>query len=261
MTDASNPWGRSPRKKRDTHFPEKREAVVKAAAALFRNQGYERASLNDLADILQITKPTIYYYVHSKEQLLLDILRAAQSEILASFAKAAASRGSGYEKLRRIMVDYALVMISDHGACMARIPSRAFEEPAARAEVEQRIKEADGFIYAIIDEGISDGTLKIVDRAVALHTLFGSLNWTAYWAKSDGRLGPEALAEAQVELLLGGVRGAKAPAKRQKTEEAIAAPARQARVRKVAAPVAKISDAPKLQEPGLAKAIRAKKSA
>ena len=111
-------------------------------------------------------------------------------------------------------------MISDHGACMARIPTRAFEDPAARAEVDKRIREADSFIYSVMDQGQKDGTLSFIDRAVALHTLFGSLNWTAYWAKAAGRLRPTALAEAQVDVLLEGVRGPKVAVKPSKPEAA-----------------------------------------
>ena len=59
------------RSRRDTQFPEKREALLNAAAKLFREKGYEGASLNDLADMLHITKPTLYYYVKSKDQLVL----------------------------------------------------------------------------------------------------------------------------------------------------------------------------------------------
>jgi AcrR family transcriptional regulator len=222
----TNPWESGRRKKRDNRFPEKRDAVLKAAAALFRERGYDRASLNDLADILKITKPTIYYYVHSKEQLLLDILRGAQDQILASLNEAVKSPATGYEKLRKVMVDYALIMISDHGACMARIPSRAFEEPAARAEVEDRIEEADRLIYQILDEGQKDGTLRFSDRTVALQTLYGSLNWAAYWTKPSGRLKPHQLAEAQVEILLNGVCGPAAAAEPVKLPTAAKAPAK-----------------------------------
>jgi AcrR family transcriptional regulator len=216
------PWSRSTRKKRESQFPEKREAVLNTAAALFRDLGYERASLSDLADFLKITKPTIYYYVHSKEQLLLDILRTAQGEVLASFAAAEAGPGTGYQKLRRMMIDYALVMISDRGACLAQVSPRAFTEPEARKEVEQRIQEADRTIYRILELGLQDGTLKFSDRAIVLHTFFGSLNWTAYWAKANGRLSPMQLAEAQVDLLLQGVGSGRARAKAAKAAPAIA---------------------------------------
>jgi AcrR family transcriptional regulator len=204
MKTNDRPWGSAPRK-RETKFPQKKEAVIRAAAALFRDRGYEGASLNDLAEILNITKPTIYYYVENKERLYLEIIRAAQDEILAFMKAAERSTASGHDKLRQIMIDYGLMMISDNGACLVRIPTAPFE-PDSRVEVVKHIEEADRIIYRVLAEGERDGSLFVPDATVVLHTLFGSLNWVAYWAKSKGRLSPEALITTQVDVLLAGLR-------------------------------------------------------
>lgn len=209
MTSPDNPWERTRRKRRANQFSEKRETLLNAAAALFREKGYDGASLNDLADVLNITKPTIYHYVQNKEALLLDIVCAAQDQVLASCWAVQASEDTGYEKLRRIMLDYARVMASDYGACLVSNTRMVNADPKSRAEVTQRIAEADRLIYKVLDQGRSDGSLEFTDRTVALHTLFGSLNWIPSWAKSDGPLSPDQVAEAQVDLLLRGV-GAKA---------------------------------------------------
>ena len=117
---------------------------------------------------------------------------------------------TAYEKLRSVMIQYALLMISDEGACIARVPTRVME-PASRANVEARIKDADEIIYRILASGEQDGTLRISDPLVVNHALFGSLNWMAYWTRPTGRLSPETLAEMQVDVLLQGVLGPAAP--------------------------------------------------
>ena len=50
-----------------------------------------------------------------------------------------------------------------------------------------------------------------VRAAVLLHTLFGALNWTTNWFRPARPLSLREVAEAQVEILLGGVRGPAAP--------------------------------------------------
>lgn len=209
---AETPWGKTPRKRtRQVSLKRelKREALLHAAAALFRERGYEKASLSDLADILNITKPTIYYYIESKELLLLEILGVAQAEIITFMRVADAVETSGYNKLRRIMIEYAQMMVSDYGACLSRIWMDTLD-PSNRTQVERRIREADDIIHKIFDEGLADGTLDITDKTVALHALFGSLNWMASWAKPNLRLKPAKLAETQVDILLQGVTGKKA---------------------------------------------------
>ena len=72
---ASSPSGPSPwmpfesrRRARD----EKREAVLRTAVALFLEQGYHRVTLNHVADRLNITKPALYNYFRSKDEILFE---------------------------------------------------------------------------------------------------------------------------------------------------------------------------------------------
>jgi AcrR family transcriptional regulator len=50
----------------------KREAVLQTAAQLFLEKSYSRTSLNDVAERLSITKPALYHYFRSKEEILLE---------------------------------------------------------------------------------------------------------------------------------------------------------------------------------------------
>ncbi len=54
----------------------RREAIVAAAAALFKEVGYERASMNELARRLGGSKATLYNYFPSKESLLVAVVKA-----------------------------------------------------------------------------------------------------------------------------------------------------------------------------------------
>src|SRR2546421_13074244 len=66
----TSPWRASRERLRDREV--KREAVIRAAAQAFNRKGYHNTSLDDIAAALEVTKPTVYYYVTSKEQLLFQ---------------------------------------------------------------------------------------------------------------------------------------------------------------------------------------------
>ncbi len=53
--------------------------MIRAAAHAFNRKGYHNTSLDDIAAALEVTKPTVYYYVTNKEQLLLSVLSRAWS--------------------------------------------------------------------------------------------------------------------------------------------------------------------------------------
>jgi AcrR family transcriptional regulator len=215
ISTSVSPWGAKPRK-HHSKFQLKRDAVMEAAAALFRQRGYEGASLNDLADILNITKPTIYYYVESKDKLLLDIKVRVQEEILAFMKATVAGPGTALDKLRAIMIRYGEFMMSDYGTCLSLIANREINA-ADRVEVEGRTKEANQILYGLLDHGKREGSMAVPDRVVACHALFGSLNWMSQWAKPDGRLRPEKLIPMHVDILLSGIA---APTPRSATKPA-----------------------------------------
>jgi AcrR family transcriptional regulator len=52
---------------------ETRERILDVALELFTQQGYDKASLRDIAERLGITKAALYYYFVRKEDILLEL--------------------------------------------------------------------------------------------------------------------------------------------------------------------------------------------
>ena len=84
----NSPW--STARDRAAEREEKMEALLHTAARAFSENGYHRTSLDDIAERLGITKPTLYYYVDSKEDLYLEgfLVKGLDQIIEASFSRA-----------------------------------------------------------------------------------------------------------------------------------------------------------------------------
>jgi AcrR family transcriptional regulator len=54
---------------------ETRERILDVALELFTSQGYDKTSLRDIAERLEITKAALYYYFARKEDILLELHR------------------------------------------------------------------------------------------------------------------------------------------------------------------------------------------
>ena len=52
----------------ETRFNQQRDRVLKAAAHCFNRKGYSGTSLKDVANMLGLTDPALYYYVRNKEE-------------------------------------------------------------------------------------------------------------------------------------------------------------------------------------------------
>ncbi|MGC6388816.1 TetR/AcrR family transcriptional regulator C-terminal domain-containing protein [Ewingella sp. S1.OA.A_B6] len=69
----------------------RREAIIEAAATLFKEMGYERASMNELARRLGGSKATLYSYFPSKESILVAVVKAFSTGHLSDAVKGLAA--------------------------------------------------------------------------------------------------------------------------------------------------------------------------
>jgi TetR/AcrR family transcriptional repressor of lmrAB and yxaGH operons len=57
-----------------------REELVTRAATVFRKKGYYNTTMNDIGVICGLLKGSIYHYFQSKEELMLEVLKASYQE-------------------------------------------------------------------------------------------------------------------------------------------------------------------------------------
>jgi AcrR family transcriptional regulator len=196
-TDPADAW-RGRRRRRD--HGSKRDAVIRTAARAFDERGYHNTSLDDIASALGVTKPTVYYYVANKEQLLFECFRAGLEPIRAALRRAEAAPGTGRERLREVIRDYAVAIASEYGWCMVRAEHQDLGTDLS-GQVKALKSEIDRGIRRLLQAGIADGSIAVQDPKLAAFAIAGALNWIAHWYRAGRSLSAEQVAEAFVQLL------------------------------------------------------------
>lgn len=187
------------RRRRQDHG-NKRDAVIRTAARAFDAQGYHNTSLDDIAAALGVTKPTVYYYVPNKEQLLFECFRAGLEPIRAALRRAEQSAGSGRDRLRDVIRDYAVAIASEYGWCMVRAEHQDLGA-ALSGQVKALKSEIDRGIRRLLQAGLADGSIAVRDPKLAAFAIAGALNWIAHWYRAGRTLSPEQVADAFVDFL------------------------------------------------------------
>lgn len=207
MSAGSNPAETAPwipfedrRRARD----QKREAVLRMAVKMFLDEGYHRTTLTEVATRLNITKPALYNYFRSKEDILLECYRLGREMFATSIASIERQDGNGLEKLRELIRAYAHVITTDFGMCLIRLDDRELGNEA-RADVRRAKRRFDAAFRGQISSGIADGSIQPCDPKLTTFIITGSLNSIGSWYRPDGELSVDAIADEFVVRLTEGL--------------------------------------------------------
>ena len=202
-----SPWG--PVRSREAQRLVKREAVLRTAAQLFNEKGYLASTLEEVAERLNVSKPTVYYYVDSKDAILFECVRIGLEMLQAAIREVDAAGGSAIDKLLAAMRQYAKIVTMDFGMCVIRVGEDPLP-PAARLKLRRMKAGLDHEFRALIRQGIAEGSIAPCDPKLAAFTIAGALSWIGRWYRPDGGLEPAAIAEHCIRTLMLGLCGTSA---------------------------------------------------
>lgn len=197
-----SPFPTPERRRRDRSA--KREAILDAALELFLEQGYHRATLNQVAERLNITKPALYNYFSGKTEILFACWMAGFEDAAAAIARIEAGPGDGLTRLRALIRAYGRLMTTPRGRCLIRFDDRDFT-PEQRERISACKRRVDAAFRGWIAAGIEDGSVRPCDPKMAAFALGGALNWIGQWHRDDGPMSPEAVVEDFAQTLTRGL--------------------------------------------------------
>lgn len=199
---AASPWGT--RAEREAGRAQKRLAVLTAAARSFNEKGFHATSLDDVAATLEVTKPTIYHYFGSKDEILFECVRRGLTGIRDAAEEARRRGGSGRERLVALAEHYARIMTDDFGRCIARTSDTQLTEDSRRRYRALK-REIHDTLAGVIAEGTHDSSLAPVDPQLAAFAVAGALNAIGIWYRAEGAMSPDEVARRTVATLISGL--------------------------------------------------------
>jgi TetR/AcrR family transcriptional regulator of autoinduction and epiphytic fitness len=160
----------------------KREAIVKAAIAEFRANGFDCTSVDSVAARAEVSKRTLYNHFPSKDELFAEILRvlwerSASQEDLPYRAGAPLR-----EQLLALTMQKMELLTDGNFLDLARVAIAATIHSSERAgEMIDRLGAKEGRVLAWIRAAQRDGRLKPGDAALAAQQLESLVKGAAFW--------------------------------------------------------------------------------
>lgn len=191
---------------REAQFQANREAILRTAAQALNELGAHRASMNDLAARLKVTKPTLYYYFENKDDLLHELYKLALDRLLTALDEIEKTEGSGRDKVEAFFVVYMDMLMDDYGKCV--IESWALTKGLTRGdEIREIRRTVDRRVLKLIESGIRDGSIAPCRPNLLLYAMFGAFNWVTHWYHPERGQNSRAIARTFLDFFFQGVGG------------------------------------------------------
>ena len=185
---------------------QKLEFMCRAASDLFNKNGFEATSLDEVAAVLSISKPSIYYYFKNKSELLLACYERTLDicEELLELAKS--QDGSGLDQLS-YFIENLIVLHCSNGS-IAVVSDVDAVPNEAKSGIRARSRALTEGLEALAILGSKDGSIRPDLAPIITRFIMGGVNWIPKWHSEEGNLSPEDIAKAYLSFLTDGI-GAK----------------------------------------------------
>lgn len=180
-------------------YDKRRAAIVEAAANLYARQGFQGASVADLAKACDTSKSLIYHYFPGKDDILHAVM-AEHLDALVAAAEDAAKGGTPEAKLRTLTMSFMRHYVGAQARHKVLLNELDNLTPAARADVVAKQRHVIALTEAILAEIATPD-----DARVNAMLFFGMINWTHTWFDPAGPVMPETLGMRVVDLMLRGL--------------------------------------------------------
>lgn len=205
------------RRRGDDRDESVRRRIIGAAAEIYREHGYERASMSDIAERIGMTAPALYWYFRSKEDILAAFLEHTIGNLIQFVGGSVRSRDFP-ERLREFMYAYVLWQLQqkDISAAYERIFALGHLRNSLPPGQRERIKSLERRFYRvcrdIVAGGVQAGRFRPLAVAPVAFALIGMVEHLIAWFRPAGRLSIRRIATLYADLA---VRMVSADAKRR----------------------------------------------
>lgn len=180
--------------------------IVDIAARLFAERGYTATGIADLCQGVGLGRGALYYYIGSKEGLLVRIHDRVMEILLDRSREIVALDLPADEKLRRLGAATIEVITTYPDHCFVFMHEWRSLTGEAAEQFRVRRREVEAMVEAVLEEGRAAGIFRFDDLRLAVLGWFSLHNYTYHWYRPGGRYAPETIAETFHELFCDGLR-------------------------------------------------------
>lgn len=187
-----------------TGFEARRQEIIDTAAALFAQRGYAGTGIAEIGQAAGLGKGALYYYIGSKENLLVEIQERVLGPLLRSSRRIDQLDEAPVLKLR-LVSETLLEMILrrlDHIWVYEHDYRYLQGEKLSRFLYQRR--EFESIVRGLLESGMDSGVLRSMDPQLAVLQFLNLHNHTYQWGHLAAAWGAARLSREYCATLIAG---------------------------------------------------------
>jgi AcrR family transcriptional regulator len=193
-------------KTRGVSFEKMEQAIMAAAGELFDEKGFNQTSLQDIADALGMSRPSLYHYFDNREQILAAGVEPITQQRDTLTKELRDAGGDPVERLTKLMIGLG-DLVAEHPVWVRVLLRDAAALPDDSRERDRRSRLAylDLLITALRD-GMDSGLVRpLNERVTALIIIASLFSLQGQYAASTTNSRPDEITRLTVDIILQGL--------------------------------------------------------
>lgn len=164
-------------------FEQRRQEIIDEAATLFAKLGYAATGISDICTAVGLGKGALYYYIGSKEKLLIEIQNRVLEPLLLSSGKIVTLDVSAMIRLRLLSQNLLTVIL--HRLSHIWVYEHDYRHLTGdnRTLVVKQRHQFENMVRGLLEEAMTAGDLAEADSKLATLQFLNLHNHTYQWAR------------------------------------------------------------------------------
>jgi AcrR family transcriptional regulator len=189
-----------------------RDAILRAAARLFRERGFADTGMRDIAQAADLSAANLYHYFDGKNDLLVYCQDRALDRMLEA-VDAARRATSAAERLRLVLTAHMRTLLDAIEGATAHLQIESLP-PRLRTPLVKKRDRYEQALRRILADGIRSGEFVGMNPAIVVRAMLGAMNWTVTWFRPEGSETAAAVGDVVSRFLVRGI-ASRTPAARR----------------------------------------------
>ncbi len=182
---------------------EREAQMIEIAEQVFSARGYTAASMDEIAELVGVSKPMLYEYFNSKEGLLLACIRQSRAALREVTEQATVGAENAEDALRRgLMAFFVFIRERRQAWSLLRHEMALIGTPAAD-EIEQTRRQQTDLIAALMSGHFEAGDDLRAEASAEF--VVGACERLAIWCERHENVTPEMATEYAMDVLWSGL--------------------------------------------------------